>query len=117
MEDNIDALLRERARTHGDFSVVATVAQQLKDVARLTPGWRNLNDLQREALDMEFTKIARVLAGDPNSQDHWDDMAGYARLISKMLQPPPKLPKVEEDVIEELGRKYGANARIDAPTS
>ncbi|WP_257617167.1 hypothetical protein [Campylobacter pinnipediorum] len=31
-------------------------------------------------------KIARILAGNPNYKDHWDDIAGYATLVSKELE-------------------------------
>ena len=35
---------------------------------------------QREALGQITFKIARILSGDPNHPDHWDDIAGYALL-------------------------------------
>jgi hypothetical protein len=27
-------------------------------------------------------KLSRILSGKPDEQDHWDDIAGYARLAS-----------------------------------
>ena len=39
------------------------------------PAVEKLNDAQTEALDMIFHKIGRILAGDPNFRDHWQDIA------------------------------------------
>jgi hypothetical protein len=86
MQNTIDTLLNERAKTHGDYPVVAAIAQQLKETLRQTPGWQNLSDVQRETLDMECSKNARILSGNPNEPDHWDDKAGYNRLVSLTLQ-------------------------------
>ena len=30
-------------------------------------------------------KIGRILAGNPDFKDHWDDIAGYAVLISQRV--------------------------------
>jgi hypothetical protein len=35
---------------------------------------------QREALDYIAGKLARILSGQPGYADHWDDIAGYAKL-------------------------------------
>lgn len=35
---------------------------------------------QMEALDLMATKQSRIVSGDPTFADHWDDIAGYARL-------------------------------------
>jgi hypothetical protein len=41
--------------------------------------------VQREALEGVFTKIARILSGDPNHKDHWSDIAGGAHLVEERL--------------------------------
>lgn len=46
-----------------------------------------LDDVQRESLSMIFHKIGRILAGDPNFRDHWDDIAGYAKLAADRCKP------------------------------
>lgn len=81
--DLSDALLIERSRTHGDYEVNAAVSQKLKGFMHGHPGWFNLSPKQRESLDLIATKIGRILAGDPNHADHWNDVAGYARLNSR----------------------------------
>lgn len=76
-----------RQNTHGDWRFNATVSQDLKKTfwghctKPLRPG-------QAEALDLIFTKLGRIAAGDANFKDHWDDIAGYAILASKDLDRP-----------------------------
>ena len=42
--------------------------------------WISLSDAQAESLEMIAVKIARILSGDPDFADHWDDVIGYAKL-------------------------------------
>jgi hypothetical protein len=39
-----------------------------------------------EALDMICLKISRIVTGDHNAVDHWQDIEGYAALIRKRLE-------------------------------
>ena len=81
-------LLAEREHTHGSFSATALIAQRFKDISKSTPNWSgNLTDVQRESLEAIFTKIARILSGDPNHPDHWRDVEGQARLVTETLAP------------------------------
>ena len=74
-----DPLLVEREKIHGSFEVNATIAQRIKDTYTIGK-YRVLDSRQREALDLIATKIGRILSGDHNHKDHWDDIAGYAHL-------------------------------------
>jgi Domain of unknown function (DUF6378) len=80
-----DALLSERATTHGDFADHASVTYAIKDAIHSLGNADKLSLMQREALDMIAHKIGRIIAGNPNHADHWDDIAGYARLVSQRL--------------------------------
>jgi len=73
-------LLKERQTTHGHYSDHAKITQDLKDVMHLSFGWDCLTVTQKESLEMIVHKIGRILAGNPNHADHWDDIAGYAKL-------------------------------------
>jgi hypothetical protein len=84
-KEPIDKLIVAREKTHGPYSVKAKIIQNLKCAMETTNGWHGLNDMQRESLHMIAHKIGRILSGDPNVADHWDDVAGYARLVSKSL--------------------------------
>lgn len=83
---DIDATLTERGKTHGRFGEHANYTQCLKELMRRTKNWENLTVSQAEALEMIAQKIGRVLAGDPNFQDHWIDIAGYATLVVRELE-------------------------------
>lgn len=83
--DATDALLDERGKTHGDFAEHAAVTRAIKDAVCSLGNADKLSDVQAEALDMIAHKIGRIMAGDPNHKDHWDDIAGYARLVSQRL--------------------------------
>jgi len=73
----VNDILKERQSTHGEFGNVAKVAQNLKDVfyENVKGG---LSNIQAEAIEMIFHKIARIASGDASFKDHWDDIAGYA---------------------------------------
>lgn len=88
MADATDKLLEERGRTHGDFRVHSFVTQQVKRAMRETyrEGWDRLSVVQKEALEMLAHKVGRAIAGNPDYEDHWDDMAGYSRLVSQDLK-------------------------------
>lgn len=78
-------LLAERGKTHGDFGDHARVTQELKLVMFAERNYKNLSEVQKEALEMIQHKVGRILAGNPDHKDHWDDIAGYARLVSERL--------------------------------
>jgi hypothetical protein len=77
-----DPLLVERKKTHGLFKDNAMIAQELKEIMRQPrPGIHPPSlSVHREALDMIALKLSRILSGQANFKDHWDDIAGYAKL-------------------------------------
>ncbi len=78
--DPTDALLADRAKTHGSFAQNAAAGQTLRTFFRASKGWASATDRQREALDYIAGKLSRILSGQPGHADHWDDIAGYAKL-------------------------------------
>ena len=84
----IDQLLADRGTRYGKFKDTAQVAQELKRV--LTRHAHaieaSFSDSQWEALEMICHKIARIVNGDPNYIDSWDDISGYAQLIADELR-------------------------------
>ena len=81
----IEELLTSRNYTHGDFTNNARVSRALKFIITNHAG-HEVSPTQREALDMICLKISRIITGDPNFKDHWDDIAGYATLAAKDCQ-------------------------------
>ena len=82
-ENRVGDILEERAKVHGDFKLQATISQELKTTVR--HAGRPLCSTQREAVEMILHKIARIVAGSPFHRDHWDDIAGYATLVSNEI--------------------------------
>jgi hypothetical protein len=80
MSDATSQILAERAKTHGDYTDHADITQSLKAVMRRGPQWTELEPHERETLEMIAHKVGRILAGNPHFEDHWADIAGYARL-------------------------------------
>lgn len=89
---SIDQTLSERGGRYGDFSIHAEIAQCLQDGMRDTKGWCRLSPVQRQALTVIADKIARILSGDPNYDDNWHDIQGYAKLAEDRLVDKPKGP-------------------------
>ena len=84
----ITETLTERGNRYGPFVGHAEVTQGLKDVIELALRSRlkTLAPDQQEALDMICHKIGRIVNGDPNYDDSWVDIAGYAQLVADRLQ-------------------------------
>lgn len=81
-------LTEEREKSHGDYANTARIAQSLKRIVWHQEGWVRMSEIQRESAEMICTKLARVLSGNPNIKDHWDDIAGYAKLCSDRIVEP-----------------------------
>lgn len=82
---SIDKTLEERGAVYGRFQDHAAISQSLKRAMRAAPGWQELPDDMREALEMVQHKVARILNGDPDYSDSWHDIAGYSTLVEKRL--------------------------------
>ena len=81
----IKEVLEERGSRYGRFDEQAEIVQAIKKVLWDQHGWDGLEDDQKEALETIAVKISRILNGDPDYQDNWVDIAGYATLISERL--------------------------------
>lgn len=80
-----ESLIAERGSRYGKFKDGADIMQSLKDAMREVDGWNDLTPSQKEALDMIQHKVGRILNDDPNYDDSWKDIAGYATLIVNEL--------------------------------
>lgn len=98
-EEKIEGILQERGVKYGPFSGHARVTQSLKETMHEALG-RN-EEFQKaeyadrvvvfEAIDMITHKLGRIANGDPFYDDSWDDIAGYAKLVSKYIDTMPPL--------------------------
>lgn len=83
----VDNILAERGSRYGVFQDHARITQNMKIEAQhiLAKRQIELKPDQAEALDMIFHKIGRILNGDPDYADSWQDIAGYAQLVADRL--------------------------------
>lgn len=109
---DIDNLVSERAKTHGSFEDHARITQRLKfilDDECARRGRRNQQSLtsqHNEALDMICHKIGRIIAGDASFQDHWDDIAGYAKIANQDLDTDPVAAQINDLIGQQLEKDF-----------
>jgi hypothetical protein len=82
LTDTVAALLTDRNKTHGSFAENAAYSQQIKRLFHSAPCWNGLNDVHKESLHMIALKLSRILSGQADHRDHFDDICGYARLAA-----------------------------------
>lgn len=84
---NIDDTLEERGKRYGTFDKHSELSQKLSGAIRYhrVMNDKQLSDIHTEALNQICHKIARIVNGDPNYDDSWRDIAGYATLVVKHL--------------------------------
>ena len=83
---NVNETLENRGSRYGTFERNADTTQFLKEFFRNHPSWNGMRRYQKESLEMIAHKIARILNGDPDYDDSWIDIAGYATLVAKELK-------------------------------
>jgi hypothetical protein len=84
---SIDETLNERGDRYGTFKGHSELSQRLLRAIRthVLLNHKELSDVHLEALTMICHKIARIVNGDPNYDDSWRDIAGYATLVEKHI--------------------------------
>ena len=88
--------LNERSRTHGNYKDTAAMSQDIKAVLRTGKNWSALTDSQKESLEAISVKLARILNGNANFRDHWDDVVGYGQLAADSVTPT--MPQIQADI-------------------
>ena len=83
--NDIAVTLKVRGGRYGTFVANATLTQAITEVFKSGANWNELAPDQKEALEMIAHKISRILNGDPNYDDSWVDIAGYAKLVGDRL--------------------------------
>lgn len=90
-------LLTERGKRYGEFEDQAKYVQAIKELYHVSPNWAKMEDDQKESLDMIANKLGRILNGDPNYDDNWADIAGYAKLVADRLQRDAKRDETDKE--------------------
>jgi hypothetical protein len=84
--DIVTSILDQRGSVYGDFENIAHVAQELKLAARDGGKWDALPHDVKESVEMICTKISRIVNGEPEYLDNWDDICGYAKLVADRIR-------------------------------
>lgn len=87
--NELTTILEQRGGQYGDFGAMAELTQKLEDLAfdHAKAHGVALTATHKEGLHMIFHKIARICNGNPNKQDSWTDIAGYAKCVEVRLPP------------------------------
>lgn len=107
-----EEILNEREKTHGDFEDVAFVHDGMMDC--LNHSSNVLSCAKRLAISNICLKLARIVCGDPNFADHWDDIAGYA-MLGKGQKPDKDAMKKWQEMMAEKEGCFICNKNIDKP--
>ena len=82
----VDQILKDREVTHGDFEMKAMWIQEIMENITGLYSWEDMSADQREAIHMILVKLSRIIYGNYNHVDHWDDIAGYALLVADRIK-------------------------------
>lgn len=92
-EDVVAQITKERGSKYGLFVHNAVVAQAVKAAIRNIPNpdnepdpWGALPLDVREALDLIALKMSRIVTGEPEYLDNWDDIGGYAKIVADRIR-------------------------------
>lgn len=81
-----EELLAARGKTHGEYAEHARCTQTIMRALENERNWDKLPDIIRETCHMIAHKLARIVTGNPYVKDHYDDIAGYSKLVSQRLE-------------------------------
>ena len=85
-DDPTTQILTDRGNAYGRFVDQAATSQNLKATLHDPAGWPQLPWDMQEALELIAMKMSRIVHGNPQHLDSWDDIAGYARLVADRLR-------------------------------
>lgn len=81
-------ILEQRGATHGAFKENASITLLLRDVFRGAPGWPDLDERVKLALDETALKLARALSGCSREGliEACVDICGYMELARRAIE-------------------------------
>jgi len=82
----VDQILEDREVTHGDFEMKAMWIQEIMENLIGLYSYQEMEADKKEAIHMILVKLSRIIYGNHDHADHWDDIAGYALLVADKLK-------------------------------
>lgn len=85
---DVDNTLTERGKRYGNYLEQTKISTDLIKIMSQACRDRDLRLVsdQQDALTMIAVKISRIINGDPDYEDNWRDIAGYATLVAERLE-------------------------------
>ena len=83
---DLDKILKSREVTHGDFEIKAMWIQEIMEHLIGLNAYQNMEADKKEAIHMILVKLSRIIYGNHDHADHWDDIAGYALLVADRIK-------------------------------
>jgi len=96
----IEKVLNERASRYGTFADHANISQKLQEVLWDSPNWKNIPLDTRQAFVVVCDKMARALNGDPEYDDNFVDIIGYATLVLNRIRESQREHVGESEIFD-----------------
>ena len=92
-----EEIMKERGSVYGPFDEVSEVSQGIERLIIGGSKRTKFTAVQREAIKMVSSKLARLACGDPNHLDSWLDASNYLKLAhdDTLKKANPKQDKQE----------------------
>jgi hypothetical protein len=104
----LNDILKARKSKHGEYTENSRCTWEIMRAMMAERNWSTLDDKQKHSLYMVAHKMARIVTGDPDFDDHWDDIAGYAKLVADRIRYPVE-PYDAEDIYAALALGWGCD--------
>jgi hypothetical protein len=118
---SVEKILAERPSQHGEFEENARATWRIMEALQAERNWATLGAGQKHALYMIAHKMGRILAGDPNFPDHWEDIEGYAECVVNRIKKPVKpfdaQEQMKQDILERNRAAEGRGSAAPSPLS
>ena len=85
-ENNVEQILAERGKDYGNFEDIANFTRYAFELPMELDNAKCTSPAMKESAHMILQKLARAFNGNCSKKDTWDDIAGYAMLVSKTLK-------------------------------
>lgn len=83
-------MLEERGSRYGNYAeqteIIHEIIEGIHSAGNAGMNMLEMKPDQKDALYMIIVKISRILNGDPDYADNWEDIAGYATLVADRLK-------------------------------
>lgn len=84
--ETIQDVLTARGSRYGEYADNSKVAMAIWEAIASGTNFASLHPYHKLALQMLSAKVARIVNGDPDYEDNWVDIIGYAELTLREIR-------------------------------